>query len=174
MIGSSIGQKDTTDTEQRSFKEATYFGGGLGLQFGTITSIQVSPSLAYKVDRKGKLSTGIGLMYWYYRDNRFTPAFESSTYGYSLFSRFRVVESIFLHAEFQQQSVQVGNAALVDGNNNLPREWVPLLLVGGGYSAHLGGNSYLIAQVLWDVIQDRRSPYLVGQPFFSVGVGVGF
>ena len=179
-IGLSLFAQDTSDQEdkdpdeKRTFSEATYFGGGLGLTFGTVTSIQVSPQLGYKVDRKGKFSTGVGLMYWYYNDSRFTPSYEASTYGYSLFSRYRVIEALFLHAEFQQQSVQLGNAAIAGEDGNVPREWVPFLFLGGGYAAHLGGRSYLLAQVMWDVIQDRRSPYLRGEPIFSVGVGAGF
>ncbi|MBK8341130.1 MAG: hypothetical protein IPK99_14550 [Flavobacteriales bacterium] len=47
-------------------------------------------------------------------------------------------------------------------------------MLGGGYSARLGGNTYLTAMVLFDVIQDVNSPYSGGEPWISAGVGFGF
>jgi len=54
------------------------------------------------------------------------------------------------------------------------REWVPFLLLGGGYSQKIGRNTWAYAQALWDVIQDAKSPYASGEPWISVGVSVGF
>ena len=54
------------------------------------------------------------------------------------------------------------------------REWVPFLLVGGGYNMRLGKRTSVNAQVLFDVLQNDKSPYSRWEPFYSVGVGVGF
>lgn len=178
VLGQDDEQDDRDDDEKRTFSEATYFGGGLGLQFGTVTNVQIMPSLGYKIDEEGRFSAGLNLLYWYFRDNRFSPAFESTNYGYGVFNRNKVIENFFTYIEFQHQSVQIGNAALQFEDGAVPREWVPFLFLGGGYAAPLGGNTYMLAQVVWEVIQDPRSPFLVGnlrgQPIFNVGIAAGF
>ncbi|HRH68530.1 MAG: hypothetical protein JNL43_02485 [Flavobacteriales bacterium] len=155
--------------DPRPLQDRLYFGGGVSLMFGTVTNLGIAPLVGYKIDQKGKLSSGIGLNYYYYKDNRYSPSYESSNYGWSVFSRYRVIPQAFLHAEYNSQSYELYSPF----GETTQREWVPFLLVGGGYSQHLGGNSYLTFQILWDLIQDLRSPY-GAQPFFSVGVGVGF
>ena len=46
--------------------------------------------------------------------------------------------------------------------------------VVGGYSRQIGKNTRLNAQILWDVLQDSNSPYKTYEPFYSIGIGVGF
>lgn len=155
--------------DPRPFKDRVYFGGGVSLMFGTVTNLGVAPLVGYKIDQKGKLSTGVGLNYYYFKDNRYVPSYQSSNYGWSVFSRYRVIPQAYLHAEYNSQSYELRTLS----GETTRREWVPFLLLGGGYSQNLGGNSYLTFQILWDLIQDLRSPY-GGQPFITIGVGVGF
>lgn len=169
--------RDTTATEKvkapdapRPWKDRIWFGGGLGLSFGSITNIAIEPMVGYKITRNGKLSAGIGISYQYFRDNRYTPSFETSVYGGRLFSRYRIIEQLFAHVEYNQLSFEVYDYYQA----RLYRRWVPFLLVGGGYSARLGGGTYLTAMVLFDVIQDAYSPYSSGEPWISAGVGFGF
>ena len=156
------------ETPKRPLKDRLYFGGGLGLSFGTVTSINVEPFVGYKLDQAGKLSVGTGISYWYYKDNRYVPSYETNSYGYRFFSRYRVLQPVYLHAEYSSQNYEIFR---FDGS--VTREWVPMLLLGGGYVSQVGNSSAFYVQVLWDVIQDVRSPY-GGQPFISVGVGIGF
>ncbi|MEZ4739538.1 MAG: hypothetical protein R2818_09350 [Flavobacteriales bacterium] len=155
--------------DPRPMADRLWYGGGLSLMFGTVTNLGVAPMVGYKIDQKGKLSTGIGLNYYYFKDNRYVPSYESSNYGWSLFSRYRVIPQAYLMVSYNSQNYEIYRP-LAD---SFGREWVPFLFAGGGYSQHLGGNSYMTVQILWDLLLDPRSPY-GGQPFFSVGVGVGF
>lgn len=155
--------------DPRPLKDRLWFGGGVVLMFGTVTNLGVAPLVGYKVDQKGKFSTGIGLNYYYFKDDRYVPAYESTNYGWSVFTRYRVIPQAYLHAEFNNQNYEIFNPF----SDVAQREWVPFLLLGGGISQHLGGNSYLTFQILWDVILDERSPY-GGQPWITGGVGVGF
>lgn len=172
--------QDTTDyvqpapppqrsSDARPFRDRIWFGGGVMLTFGTVTNIGVSPIVGYKLDRKGKLSAGLGVNYNYFSDNRYTPKYESSTYGWSVLTRYRVIPQIFLHAEYNSQNYELYNPF----GDETRREWVPFLLLGGGVSQPIGGNSSFYFQILWDVIQDERSPY-GGQPWITGGVGIGF
>ena len=158
-----------TPQQKVPFKDRTYFGGNLGLSFGTVTSVQVEPWMGVFLDKPRKFSVGAGITYWYFRDSRFVPEFESNSYGYRVFSRYRVLQPVYLHAEYSSQSFEIVDR--FDGS--IDRRWVPFLLVGGGYVSSLGGRSSVFIQVLWDVLQDPNSPY-GGQPFFSMGIGTGF
>ncbi len=154
----------------RPWRERIWFGGGIGLGFGTVTNIGVEPMVGYKVTRNGKLSAGIGGTYQYFRDARYSPAYESSVYGGRLFGRYRIIEPLFAHVEYSALNYEL----YAPGSRSTFRQWVPFLLVGGGYSARVGGGAYLTATVLWDVIQDENSPYASGQPWIGAGVGFGF
>ncbi|MCB0793951.1 MAG: hypothetical protein KDB88_04370 [Flavobacteriales bacterium] len=175
LMGQQLGAAPTATEGPggSTFKDRVWFGGGLGLSFGTVTSISVEPLVGYKITENGKWSAGLGANYWYYRDNRYTPSFESSTYGGKLFSRYRIIDALFAHVEYNMMNFEFRRIA-DSGSQEVFRDWVPFLLVGGGYSARISGRSYLVASVLWDVLQDENSPYRSGEPWFSVGVGVGF
>lgn len=156
--------------EARPLRDRIWFGGGVGIAFGTVTNIAVEPMVGYKVTRNGKLSTGIGASYQYFRDNQGNPPYEASIYGGRVFSRYRIIEQLFAHAEYANLNLQLNYT----DPTRFERRWVPFLLVGGGYSAHLGGRSYLTATILWDVLQDPDSPYGAGEPWIGAGVGFGF
>lgn len=150
------------------FKDRLWFGGGIGLSFGTVTAVQLNPLVGVQLDRAQKLSVGLGPSYAYYRDNRYTPAYELSNYGYRIFSRYRVIEQAFLHAEFLHMNTQ----SFFD--NHTGRIWVPHLLLGAGYVQPIGGRTSFYLQVLFEVLQDPYSVYFGLGPIFSGGVGVGF
>ena len=42
------------------------------------------------------------------------------------------------------------------------RNWVPFLLLGGGFVQHVGPNASVYVEVLFDVLQNENSPYEVG------------
>ncbi len=137
-------QKVKKDT--RPLKDRLWFGGGLGLNFGNVTSIQIEPLVGYKVDKKGKLSVGTGFTYWYLSDNRFTPKLVQNAYGYRLFSRYRFIPQAFAHVEHLNLNAE----RFIGTNGNVQRIWVPHLLVGGGYAQPISGSSVFTLQVLWE------------------------
>lgn len=175
---SAVAQDYATGTTQRAapdkkdtrpLRDRLWFGGGVNLSFGTVTFLGVSPLVGYKIDEQGKWSAGLGANYNYISDNRYTPAYQTSTYGGSLFTRYRVVPQLYLHAEYNQQNYELYSPFA----DQSVREWVPFLLVGGGYVQRISDHASITFQVLWDVIQDPRSPY-GSQPWVTGGVGVGF
>jgi hypothetical protein len=170
--GRSAGQTAAASPRRdtRPFHDRIWFGGGVGVNFGTVTAIQLDPLVGYKIDTDGRASAGLGISYWYYRDNRFKPAIDLSGYGYRTFARYRVIDPVFLHAEFLNLNVERYNFA--DGLTT--RLWVPHLLVGGGYVQSMGGRSSVYMQVLWEVLQNPNSVYLNQGPIISVGFGMGF
>lgn len=153
------------------FKDRLWFGGGLGLSFGTITAVQVDPLVGIYLDRARKLSTGVGFTYSYYQDNRYIPPYTQNAYGYRLFTRYRVIEPIYLAAEF----MQINTEPYFNNIGDQPRRiWVPELLLGGGIVQPLGGRTSFYLQIMFEVLQDPNSIYLGIGPIFSGGIGVGF
>ncbi|MEO5584663.1 MAG: hypothetical protein ABIQ75_04325 [Flavobacteriales bacterium] len=150
-------------------KDRLWFGGGIGLSFGTVTAIQLDPIVGVYLDRPRKLSLGSGPSYTYYRDNRFAPPLELSLYGYRVFTRYRVIPQAYLHAEFLNMSTVFYNF-----ENRLVRGWVPHLLLGAGYVQPLGARTSFYLQVLFEVLQDPHSIYYGQGPILSGGVGFGF
>ncbi|HNK68827.1 MAG TPA: hypothetical protein PKH36_08910, partial [Flavobacteriales bacterium] len=146
-----------------------WYGGGIGLNFGTVTSIQLEPMVGYKVDRKGKFSVGPGITWWYLNDGRYRPRYEFNAYGYRLFARYRAIPQAYLHTEFLHM-----NAQRYFGNEGVRRIWVPHLLAGAGFAQSLGGRSAIYLQVLWELLQDPNSVYYGQGPIISGGVGLGF
>ncbi|TNF44384.1 MAG: hypothetical protein EP311_01250, partial [Cytophagales bacterium] len=64
--------------DSTSLKDRMFFGGNLGLQFGTVTFIDISPLAGVMITPR--LSAGAGITYQYYDDNRFQGA-NGSSYG---------------------------------------------------------------------------------------------
>jgi len=148
-------------------RDKIYFGGYLNLTLGSYTSIGIEPMVGYKIIPR--LSVGAKLRYDYIQDNRYTASYSSSTYGGSVFSRFSVIKQLYLHAEYAGYNYEYYNEF-----GSLGREWVPFLFVGAGFRQPLGGRTSLNAQVLFDVLNNDKSPYGAWTPFYSVGIGVGF
>ena len=171
----AMAQQDSTKTttqyptQKSSLSDKIYFGGGVGFNFwGDYFRIAVEPMIGYKVTPK--LSAGVKLMYEYIK---YSTASERTynNFGGSIFSRYRVIPQFYIHAEFAYYSYKYSSKFLGSPSE---REWVPFLLLGGGYSQQISKNTWAYAQALWDVIQDDKSPYLGSEPWISVGVGVGF
>jgi len=140
-----------------------YWGGALGFSFwGDYNRIAIEPLVGYKLNPK--LSLGGKLRYEYISDRRSGVDISSHNYGASVFSRYRIVLPLYVHAEFAYMSYDYPSG----------REQVPFLLLGGGYSQPMGKNAWAFVEILFDVIQDEKSPYTKGEPFISVGVSVGF
>jgi hypothetical protein len=161
MVEEPVVQKPKLD------KSKLYYGGYVNLSIGNYTVIGATPMVGYKLTPK--FSVGGQLSYEYVKDKRYDTDYETSNYGLSVFSRYRIVPQLYLHAEFSEM-----NYKLYSFNGSSSRKWVPLLWLGGGYSQPITKNTWFTAQVLFDVINDENSPYKDWEPYFSVGVGVGF
>ena len=151
----------------KSIYDRMYFGGTVGVTIGDYTMLSVYPMVAYKITPK--LSLGVKAAYEYVVDKRYTTDYKSSNYGLSVFSRYRIIPALYLHVEYAQM-----NYELYDMYGQSDRVWVPFLFVGGGYSKSLGNRTWLNFQVLFDVLQNSRSPYTEWSPFISIGIGKGF
>ena len=136
--------------------ERVYTGGGIGVQFGTVTFVNVAPDIGYKITER--YSAGIGLRYMYFK----TPAYKLDIYGASVFNRFVVTDFFFLHGEYEVLNGP-WNANYPDHRFNLNNVWV-----GGGLRQG-SDNVYLNLMVLWNL---NDNIYL-DNPQIRMGISVG-
>jgi len=144
-----------------------FYGGSLGFSFGSVTSVRVNPLLGYRLTPK--LSAGITALYEYTGYDTYYGKQNYNNFGGSVFTRFRFIPQIYAHAEFNYTNYEFSNAL-----NEKYRVGVPFVLLGGGFSQRIGGNTFAYGQILFDVLQDENSPYADWSPFYSIGVSVGF
>jgi len=83
-------QNDNPDYKpENSFKSRLFYGGGLGLQFGSATLIEIAPVIGYKITPK--FGIGIGPTYKYYSYEYYNVPnthITTNVYGVSLFARY--------------------------------------------------------------------------------------
>jgi hypothetical protein len=156
--------------EPFNLHERIWYGGGIGLTFGSVTAVQLDPLVGLTFGDQRKLAVGVGPSYFYYEDRRFDPSFSYSGFGYRVVTRYKVIERAFAHAEFYHLNAECFNPVLLDP----VRRWIPHVLVGGGYREPIGDYSSFYLQVLWEVMNDPCSVYRGLGPIISGGIGIGF
>jgi len=180
-MDSTIVQKDSIIVEKESIPETTnptfqenrwYYGGTFGFNFWSdYFYLSIEPMVGYKISPKFSVGGKIGYSYINYSDEDF----DTHNYGASIFSRYRVIPQIYLHGEFVYWSYETITGYDLQSNDyRTERNWVPFLLLGGGYVQNIGPNASLYVEVLVDVLQNENSPYEDWDPFVSFGVGIGF
>jgi hypothetical protein len=147
------------------FKDRIYFGGNLGLQFGTQTYIDISPLVGYKITEK--LSAGIGATYIYYsyKDRYFS--YKTNIYGGRIFGRYFFTDNLFAHTE-----VELINMELFDNvRYDYYRKNILSPLVGGGYIQRFSENSGVYIMLLLNLNDSAESPY--SNPIIRIGFNIG-
>lgn len=164
----SFAQNENTNRNKKGdIKSHLFYGGGFGLQFGTVTLIELSPIIGYKIT--SKFGIGLSPTYKYYRyKNYYTNSTDIVThvYGGGVFARYLIFENVFAHAEYETLYL----------NTKIPGFQTELLqynsvLVGGGYRQQMGWNSSMYILVLWNLNDTPDSPY--SNPVIRVGFTIG-
>jgi hypothetical protein len=153
--------------KDQSWKKKFYFGGYVNFTLGSYTSFGIEPMVGYKIIPR--LSVGLKIRYDYVEDKRYPTTYTYSNYGGSLFARLFLIKHLYLHAEYAAYNFESYTA---DGSSE--RIWVPYFFVGAGFRQPMGSRASLNVQVLFDVLNNENSPYNSWEPFYSVGVSVGF
>lgn len=158
--------KEKQPKEKKPKSQKVFFGGSLGLSFGSYTRIAVYPQIGYRITPK--LTTGIELGYIYISDTRYSTTRDYSNYGASIFAQYRVLKPLYVHVEYAAY-----NYLIYYTGNEENRDWVNFLFLGAGYIQKVGKATHIYAQIKFDVLQEDNSPY-GWDPLFSIGATVGF
>jgi hypothetical protein len=176
----------TFSSAQKNTDSKFFYGGNLGLMFGTYTIIDISPEVGYRVTEKFHVGTGFNYTYYKYKQdgtyNGSNPtdgvSYSSSIYGVRFFTRFYVLDNIFLHVEDDYINLDLPTYPELypKYDVSLRRLWLNSVLVGGGYGyAFNVDGPWLSMTVLFRVnhnIYDDFYPYQ--NPIIRIGLGFGF
>lgn len=152
-----------------SAQDRWWYGGGLGLSFGTVDWVELSPTVGYRAT--DQFHIGGGLLYRYRDDGRFEPSLSTDDYGANLFARYYVTPGLFGHAEYEYLDYEFVNFDL-----SKDRDQFSSLLAGPGIAQPLGRRASFFAMALYNFSYDSAdlfSPY-DDEWVYRVGVGIGF
>jgi hypothetical protein len=176
-----VTKPNKAEPQKKKFKrpkwfDHTYVGGGLGLQFGQYTVIDLSPMVAYEV---GKVFMGgIGFTYLYNRvrltSGQSSYIFETNTYGGRAFARIIPVRNVFsngdaffVHGEYEILNLEdFASSSVIKKRVN-----VPGYIAGLGYQQAIGRRAFTTLSVLWNFNDDLRYPF--NNPLFRFGFLIG-
>lgn len=180
--------------QKKSLANKLLFEGIVGLQFGTITAIEISPMIGYKLTNS--FITGLGFTYQYSKYQDFYLNLENgeladrtaNIIGGRIYTRYYFTDwfegllgGLFVHGEYEhliysRNFTEDRNGKYVDiygipysiGNQNVT---VPGVLVGGGLQQSIGGSAYASFLILYNLNETKDTPY--SNPIFRIGVGFG-
>ncbi len=127
-------------------------GGNFGLQFGTYTYINVSPTVGYMVV-KDRLELGTGPIFIYQR-YRYSSSYALSffVYGADAYARGFLYKGLYLEGRYDP----VNKPSYYNLDRRL---WVHHLLLGAGYAAPIGKIGVFNISLLYNVLNNRESIY---------------
>ena len=133
-------------------RDRLFFGGNLGLQFGSVTNIQISPIVGLWL--LPRLAVAAGPEYWFFK---YLDA-KTTIYGGKAYLQYVVVQDlgsvipigahtgIFLHLEDEMLSLESAYWNPVTTSN---RFVVNSIMAGGGISQQIGSRSSINIMALW-------------------------
>jgi hypothetical protein len=134
-------------------RERFFYGGSFGLQFGTLTDIQVSPVVGLWVLPRVAVAVGPDYRFYKYYTEK------TNIYGvktYVELTALRNINSVIpigtntdIIFHFEDELVSLESAFFKNPPYSSNRFYLNTLLVGGGLSQQLGKRSFLNFLILW-------------------------
>jgi len=159
--------------EKKKLSDKIFFGGSIGMVFGTVTRIDILPEVGMWV--LPQWSIGVGGRYTYRRErynliNGESQNFKSHIWGLSGFTQIMPITDLdkvfkigihggpIFQGEWEGLYLDKGN---FDPNiiSQEGRGWVHLFLVGAGYRFPVSEKSGINLLVLWELTNSRYTPY---------------
>lgn len=153
-----------------------FVGGNLGLSFGDLTYVNVSPLVGYRFSDLFSAGVQINAQYESVRYTDLSDAlYKKEKYGVlgaGVFGRIYPLSQLFIHLQPEMNFI-FGKVRYFDGTPEQKyHDHVVSFLAGGGYAIP-AGSSAVTLMILYDVLQNPNSPY-GNHPIFRAGVNVGF
>lgn len=163
-VAGTVSAQYSLEKPKPGFRERLYFGGGLGLSFGNVTMVDVSPRVSYMIHPRWY--AGVGGNYFYYKNKLYD--FHTHMYGASLFSNFTVIQdfsnilpvgknagALLIHAEtnFINMAPEMDYLKQRD-----ERFWLFQPMAGIGFKIHAVGRSYALILIMYNFNEQYYSP----------------
>jgi hypothetical protein len=148
-FASARGLAQMTREKAPAISERIFFGGNFGLQFGTVTNIQIAPIVGFWL--RPRIAVAVGPEYQYYKD----PYYKTNIYGGKAYVEYVVIKNIssvlpiggntgiFLHLEDEILNMEAYQI------NSYERVNVNTVLGGVGISQQIGRRSAVNLMFLW-------------------------
>ncbi len=156
-------------------------GGAVGAVFGDYTNVNISPLAGYRFNNYLAAGININAQYGQNRLRDYSGnTIERDKYtiiGGGIWGRAYPIPQLFAHVQPEYNSI-AQKSTFYDVPNNKSytvssNYVVPSLLLGAGYTQGVGGRVGISFSILYDVLQDSRSPYN-NSLIYRAGVGLGF
>jgi hypothetical protein len=157
------GQEEQGKTKEVTLRDRLFFGGNLGLAFGSVTYIGITPLAGYRITPSW--SAGIGVKYEYYKTSGYYgDNYSTSIYGGSIFTEYMflknvITKGISLIAHGEYEALSLDQQYFEDPLLPHGRFILNSVLVGGGIREHVGLRSSINIFILWNLSQTALSPY---------------
>jgi hypothetical protein len=155
-ISNNSNTKDTEKPNSSVIKEPKKWdwkqfriGGNLGLNFGSYTYVEISPTFGYWI-KPEKLQIGVSTKFIYYTYyDQLNLKQKSFIYGGGVFADYVIWRGLFARGEFELINK--------DSYFSDKRVNVPSLLLGGGYLQSIGDAGHFYIAALFDVLDSDES-----------------
>jgi hypothetical protein len=164
------GQQVRNQKQVPPLKDRLFFGGNIGLQFGTYTNIDISPIVGLWV--LPRLAVAAGPSYTFYKD----PYGKTMIFGGKAYTEIVFLQDLnnllpigihmglFLHGEWEGLSLE--SAYFKAPPDDSGRFWINTFLGGGGIRQQLGPRSAMDITFLWAF--NDSGYYVYGNPEIRV------
>ncbi len=163
-IGAAGQEFGTRVPEQKPpVRQRLFFGGSFGLQFGTVTNIEVSPLVGIWL--LPRVAIGAGPSFQFYDD----PYGSTTIYGGRAMLQFNIIQDlnnliplglntgIFAHGEYEALSLE--KAFFTTTPESSGRIYYGSFLIGGGISQPTGRRSSMNILFLWNLSENIYGLY---------------
>jgi hypothetical protein len=139
--------------------ERIFYGGNLGLNFGTTTIISLNPTIGYRLTNR--LSTGLGGYYIFMDSKTYNTSY--SFYGYSLFASYNIFKGIGDYIPFASEYTSI----LLYGEYNIMniKDFSPVTnnmyqenpMIGIAFQTQYSKRAYLVFKILYNLNESLYS-----------------
>ena len=149
--------------ENSSIKERIFYGGNLGLSFGTQTFISVNPLIGYRIT--DRISAGLGVNYMYLASNNHNYSY--SFYGANVFASYTIFKNIneimpfispntsmLIHAEYSLLNVESFYK-----DYGIEGKWQQNPMMGPAIQSKIAKRAYIVLAVLYNFNESFYSFY---------------
>lgn len=159
-----IAEDQVTPPENDDKDSPWFIGGNFGAQFGSITFIDLSPAVGYRLTPRFR--PGVGVTYQYWRQKDFTGAiWKRNIYGTRVFGSYQVLENVIGYGEYETLRINLGQDV-----------WIYNWWMGAGYRQWISNNSAIDLLVLYNLNYEEGGihQFFYGTPWnIKMGLVIG-
>ncbi len=159
--------KDDDDTKGKFRRDNIFIGGSIALSLGSGNfGIGGNPEIGYSVANWLDAGISTNINYFSYKaEYNFGVRQRSTTFGTGVFTRLHPIRNVFLQVQPEYNWITT-NLQYQGSNppiNDQYKEQAPSLLLGVGYGQRVIGSGSFFTVIMFDVGNNRSSPYITSQ-----------